>query len=287
MRHSAQSTRIGIAVSFATCLILSSCRGPAGSVAIVDPVIAYLSPGSVRSFSSVAGKPTILPETGTQAALYAALDAATPLTVFLTPLLGNEIPAILSRNDSTRVAYLGTAAPQPDPRLYAAIFSPIDAAEAGGRLAAEEASRLRGEPPARVAAVFSGANDIEARADAFVAAFVSAGGTGEPVIEFSASGFSQAVADKLKSMDIRVAYVSSSPRDSESWTVEAFDPYAFVAAEYAMPIDRSGSSANAFIVWDIEKTLSLLGANLSKDRFGSFPGAWKTVRNGQTGGNLP
>jgi len=273
-----------ITFSFVAGLLLASCRGPADSVAVVDPVLAYLSPAAVRSFSAVAGGATVLPETSTQAALYAALDEATPATVFLSPLLGSEIRTILSRNDGARVAYLGIASPEPDPRLYAAIFSSADAAAAGGRLAAEEASRIRGDAPARVAAVFSGAGDADERAAAFVAAFAAAGGSGAPIVERSESGFSQAVAERLRAMDVRVAYVSAPPGDLERWAFEAFDPYAFVALEYALPAD-SGSSADAFIAWDVAGTLSLLSASLSDERPGSVPGAWKTVRNGRYGGN--
>lgn len=265
--------------------MLASCRGPAGSVAFVDPVLAYLSPGTVRSFSAVAGEATVLPDTGPQAALYAALDDAAPATVFLTPLLGSEIRTILSRDDRTRVAYVGTASPEPDPRLYAAILSSADAAAAGGRLAAEEASRLGGAAPVRVAAVFSGADDAGARAAAFVAAYASAGGTDEPIVESTAAGFSQAVAERLRAMDVRVAYIAAPPGDTERWAVEAFDPYAFVACEYALPADRPASSVDAFVAWDVAKTLANLGDSLSQGRPGSIPGAWKTIRNGRYGGN--
>ncbi len=266
-------------------MLLASCRGPAGSVAFVDPVLAYLSPGTVRSFSSVAAEAIVLPDTGSQAALYAALDDAAPEAVFLTPLLGSEIRTILSRNGGARVAYLGTASPEPDTRLYAAVFSSADAAAAGGRLAAEEASRIGGASPVRVAAVFSGADDTGARAAAFVAAYASAGGIGEPIVEFSAAGFSQAVAERLRAMDVRAAYIAASPGDTERWAVEAFDPYAFVACEYALPADRPGSSADAFVAWDVARTLADLGESLSEGRPGSIPGAWKTVRNGRYGGN--
>lgn len=267
-----------------------ACQGPAASLAVIDPVFAYLAPDSIKSFSATAQARSLLPDTEASASLYATIDAKAPKIVFLTPLLASEIEPILSRNDETRVIYLGNAHPRPNPRLYAAVFSSTDAAARAGDLAAAEAARLKAElpaddPPPSVAAVFAGTEELDARSEAFLEAYRAAGGSGVPIIEQSAQGFSQIVADRLKSLDIRIGYIAAAPRDAERWAHQAFDQYAYLAMEYSLPPQQTSSRADSFVAWDIEATLSSLRKNLSAGEARIDKGLWKIVLNDQTGGN--
>jgi len=268
-----------------TSLLIVTCRGPAGSLAIVDPVFAYLSPESMASFATTAREMTVLPESNLSASLYAVIDTKKPETVILSPLLASEITSILGRNDETRVAYLGPAPIQPHPRLYAALFSSVDAAEMAGRLAAVEASRLSGEGLVRVAAVFSGSSEQEKLSEAFSRSFSEEGGPGTPLVELAPAGFSQDSADRLRALDIRIAYIAASPRDTNRWIRQGFDQYSFVIAENPLPSRPTDSRPDAFVCWDIDATLDMLEKNLSDGMAGVSGGRWKTVMTGQTDGN--
>ena len=269
------AARLLALLSAGLCMACISCRGPAGSVAVMDPVFAWLSPAGAGAFGSVARDVVELPDSGASAALYAALDSAKPHTVFLSPLLASEIQAILSRDGNARVAYLGNATPASDRRLYAAVFSSIDAASLAGAILAAESVKIG--PEARAAAVFTDPSVAEAASAAFRDAFMAAGGAQEPRIELSTQGFSQNVADRLKSQDIRAAYVSAPPRDAERWTKQAFDPSAFVIIEQGLPPSPTVSSADAFVAWDVESSVSSLGSRLETGQAGAMPGAWKYV----------
>ena len=186
--------------------------------------------------------------------------------------------------------YLGNARPKPNPRLYAAVYSSIDAAARAGSLAAAEAARLKAElpadsPPPSVAAVFAGTAELDARSEAFLEAYRAAGGAGVPTIERSAQGFSQIVADRLKSLDIRVGYIAAAPRDAERWARQAFDQYAYLAVEYSLPSQQKSSRADSFVAWDIEETVAALRQNLSAGDARIDKGLWKIVLNDQTNGN--
>jgi hypothetical protein len=253
-------------------------------------VFAYLSPDSVKTYARAAQELALLPDSNASATLYATIDAQAPGIVLLSPLLASEIEPILSRNDETRVMYLGNAQPRSHPRLTAAVFYSMDAASRGGMLAAAESTRLMAVPsadrqPPRVVAVFAGNGDAEACSDAFVEAYRAAGGYGEPMIEISAQGFVQAAAERLKTLDVRVGYIAAVPRDAERWARQAFDQYAYLAMEYSLPPLQTTSQADAFIVWDIEATLSTLVLKLSAEGEHIEKGLWKTVENDQTDSN--
>jgi len=239
----------------------------------------------MASFSSAARDVTILPESDLSAALYAVIDTEKPDSVILSPLLASEISSILGRNDTTRVAYLGTAPLEAHPRLYAALFSSVDAAETAGTLAAAKTSKLSGEGADRVVVVVSGSTESEVLSAAFSRAFAEAGGQDTPLVELAPQGFSQESADRLRALDVRVAYVAASPRDTDRWVREGFDRYAFIIAEYPLPSGSPGSWADAFVCWDIDATLEVLGKNLVTGLPGVSGGRWKTVMNGQTDGN--
>lgn len=271
-------------------VFMTACQSPAASLAIIDPVFAYISPDAVQAFSSAARELTLLPDADASATLYATLDEQDPGTVFLSPLLASAIEPILARNAETRVVYFGPLQQTPHPRLHAAVFSSADAASRGGALAAAETSRLlaglpAGTPPPVVAAIFAGTADAETVSEAFTEAYFASGGTGEPMVEISGQGFAQAVAERLRTLDIRVGYIAAAPRDAERWVRQAFDQNAYVVMEYALPSPRATSRADVFIVWDIEETLSALVQKLPAEATGTEKGRWKTVPNDQTGIN--
>jgi len=271
-------------------LLVSACQSPAASLAIMDPVFAYLSPDSIKTYSSAARDLALLPDADASAALYAVIDAQAPVTVFLSPLLAQEIDPILARNEQTRIVYLGNVQPKTSSRLYAAVFSSMDAASQGGRLAAAEAIRLDAEQQAGkiqtgVAAIFAGLSEAEACSEAFMVAYRTAGGPGEPLVEVSIQGFSQVVADRLASLDLRVGYLAAPPHDAERWARQGFDQSTYILMEYALPSQQTTSLADAFIAWDIAGTMSSLVEKLSAEVSGIEKGHWKTVLNEQRAGN--
>ncbi|PKL09572.1 MAG: hypothetical protein CVV51_03100 [Spirochaetae bacterium HGW-Spirochaetae-7] len=249
---------------------MAGCR-LAGSMAFVDPVFAYAAPKAARAFSAVARTVATLPGEGASALMFAGLDSNDPRVVFLSPLLASEIRGILSRNADTLVAYIGEADPAPDPRLFAAVFSSVDAASLAGQSLAARSGKNEGADASSVGAIFRDSREAEA----FIAAYNSAGGEPSPVVEIAASGYSQAVADRFKALDIGSGYVSASPRDVERWVREAFDSYAFVVTEYPLPPDRPVSAASASIVWDFDGTLEALRTAVEDRRPGSMPGKWR------------
>lgn len=253
--------------------MLASCRGPVGALAVLDPVFVHLAPEAARTFASRTGEQLMLPATGASTALYGALDSKNPPTVYLSPLLASEVGPILSRDPAVRVAYLGNAAPARHDRLYAALFSASDAASLAGRALAREAQKLG--PEARVAALFSGFSEAEAAALAFREAFMAHGALAEPTIHTSPDGYNQAAADRLKALDIRAAYISAPPRESERWAVQSFDPEAYIVIEQALAPSPTVSMADAFIAWDLEATLDVLTGRLASSRPGTVPGVWK------------
>ncbi len=284
------ATGIAGTAVFSLCILLTACQSPAASLAVIDPVFAYLSPDSVKAFSNAAHEVEMLPDSGASAALYATIDAQAPKSVLLSPLLASEIEPILKRNNETSVVYLGNVRPEPHPRLIAAVFSSVDAASQGGRLTAAESTRLiaelpSGNPPPSIAAVFSGIVDAEACSEAFMQAYRAAGGQGEPLVEISAQGFAQAMAERLKTLDIRIGYIAAPPREAERWARQGFDQYAHLVMEYALPTSGTTSLADAFIAWDVEATLTTLVLKLPANEAGLEKGSWKTVPNDQTDGN--
>jgi len=284
-----RATRIAGTLVLCLYVLLTACQSPVASLAVIDPVFAYLSPESVKVFSKATQSLALLPDSGASAALYATIDAQSPRSVLLSPLLASEIEPILKRNDETRVVYLGNARPEPHPRLTAAVFSSVDAATQGCLLAAAESTRLTaelpsGNPPPSVAAVFSGITDAETCSGAFILAYRSAGGLGEPLIEISVQGFAQAAAERLKTLDIRIGYIAAPPRDAERWARQGFDQYAYLVLENPLPSSMTTSLADSFIIWDMEATLSALVKKQLAQEAGLEKGSWKTVPNGQTDG---
>lgn len=283
-RHRNPTTlRLSAALAAVAAALSFSCGALEGSLAVVDPVLAELSPDAAEAIGSYAGAIVVLPDEDASAALYAAIDARDPETLFLSPLLAAEIPYILARGGDARVACVAASAPAPDPRLCAAVFSPVDAAALAGAIAAEEAIRLSRTATPIVAAVLSSG---EAARDAFIEAYAAAGGPGEPVVELADGGFSQAAADRLDSMDVRVAYVSVPPDQNARWLDSALGEYAFRIVAEAIPADGPlvggfvpVRSADAVIAWDLEATMAELSEFLRSGGSGTVPGRWKAVRS--------
>jgi len=217
--------------------------------------------------------------------LYGLLDNPSGNSILLSPLLGSEIEAILSRNDSTFVGYFGENKPKDHPRLFSTIFSPVDAARLAGAQAAVESLRQATGAEVRVAAVFAPiipptqGDSVQTReaSEAFLASYRQSGGVGEPYIEVSQQSFSQPAAERLAKLDIQVGYVSASPRETERWILQSFDEQTFKIVEYALPEAVPVFPVSALIVWDMEATLRLLHSNVSQHLSGSSPGTWKYV----------
>jgi hypothetical protein len=240
--------------------------------------MAYAVPSTARLFSSVVRDVVALPESGTSAALYAGIEELSPRVVFLSPLLSSEIETILSMDPSRIVAMYGEGSPKAEPRLYVAEFSRVEAARLAGAFVAAEVNQ--GAAGLKVAAIFSGST-MESRrsaSEAFNAAFLSAGGTGTPSLELVTEDYSHEVARKLASLDIRAAYVSAPPDTVERWVREAFDPFASIIAEYALPSDQMETHAGALVTWDVGSTLKRLSEAIEASNNERIPGTWSVKR---------
>ena len=255
-------------------ILFTSCQAPQGTAGFIDPVFAYAVPSSARLFASAVRDVIILPETGTSAALYAGLEGLSPRVVLLSPLLATEIDSILSTDDSRIVAIFGESTEKAKPRVHAAGFSSIDAARQAGSTAAAETSA--GKADAKVCGLFAGSSmeELRAAAAAFSEAYVASGGRGEPLLEMVEDGFSQALAQKIASFDVRIAYVSAPPDSAERWIREAFDPDAYVMAELPLPSEQHPTLADALVVWDIGSTLRMLLAGIENGNNEHVSGVW-------------
>lgn len=251
----------------------------------MDPILAALERETLAAYRGAAGALAVLPEDGAGPALYAAIDRKNPDWVLLSPLLGSEIPSILDSDPDIKVAYAGTRAPADDKRLFAARFSPLDAAAlAAGVLAKQAAERSEPEKPALAAAVFSGPSAQEA-ADAFKAAWASAGGPDTAIVTVARDGFAPATAAELKLLDVRVAYVSAPLAELSRWAGEAFAPETWIAAEYPLPgeLERSPSTRgmarlfDALVSWNLKATLDSLIGRMKKGANGSDSGLWQVI----------
>lgn len=245
-------------------------------MAIIDDSFAYLYPKTAQAFSKIADTLTILPRSEASTALYAALDEEEAHTFYLSPLLASEISTILSRNDASRVAYMGTATLPVNPRLYAAIFSSLDAADLAAKFLAAHRDSKTDPEQARIAALFTG-SEADLRAETFMKAYLKAGGPGELIVRTTPEGYSQTLAEELLSLDIGSGYVSSTPADTQRWLTQGFDPYAFVIVENALPDSDSLTMAYGAVAWNVEATLASLHQKLSQGQTGQSPGTWKII----------
>lgn len=252
-------------------------------MALIDDGFAYLYPEAKEAFSKKVASITMLPPSGASTELYAALDEEQPNTIYLSPLLSGDIPTILSRNDTTRIAYMGTATLRQDPRLFVAHFSSSDAATMAARFMATRRETQTKPQETLSAAVFTG-NDADTIAKTFLQAYREAGGQGEPIIKTSYEPYSQAIADELRSMDIVEAYIACPPSETARWLAQGFDPYAYILVEYALPDVHETTMASGAAAWDIEATLGSLSKIVSNGMAGQIPGTWKIIEYRRKGG---
>jgi hypothetical protein len=177
-------------------------------------------------------------------------------------------------DDSRIVAIFGEGSRSAAPRLHSAEFSSIEAARLAGSAAAAENSGT--QAGSRVAGVFAGApiETLQKASGAFAAAYAAAGGSGTPVLETTEEDFSQALAQKMASLDIGIVYVSTPPDTTERWLREAFDPFAYLIAEMPLPSSRHQTIADAMVVWDIGATLRTLSAGIENGSHGQMAGIW-------------
>jgi len=242
----------------------------------MDPILAAAVPDSTAWYAAAARRVIVLPETDAVAALYADIDTMKPRAVVLSPLLGSEIAPILGRNETTRVAYIGYAMPTAHPRLFSATFTVVEAAEAAGTiLAARAASQGTGLVYAILAGFPPGTSAVAA--EALVQAYGRAGGIDAPRVEILAEPFSQQLADRLRSLDIRTAYVSAPEGETERWMAQAFDRSAYMIAARAFPLRPSLTLAKAQVVWDMKATLGAVLKRLDADQNGDNPGIWQVL----------
>ncbi|GAB1455562.1 hypothetical protein MASR2M48_08690 [Spirochaetota bacterium] len=243
-------------------------------MAVIDDGFAYLYPKAAQAFSKKASTITRLPPMEASTALYAALDEEQAHTIYLTPLLSSEIPTILSRNESTRVAYMGTATLRPRPRLYTAIFSSMDAADLAARYLATHHDNNEKPEGTRTAALFAG-SEADRLAKRFTEIYRQAGGLGDLIVRTTSDTYSQTLADELKSFDIVAGYLASSPSETEQWLSQAFDPYAHIVVEYALPDSGGATMAHRAVAWNVEATIASLHEKLTTHLEGEIPGIWK------------
>lgn len=231
-------------------------------------------PDATAWYAAAAGKVIVLPEANAASTLYADIDAMKPRAVVLSPLLGSEIAAILGRDDDTRVAYAGYMTPMAHPRLFSATFSTVGAAELAGTVLASRATQIG---TGLEYAIFAGyPTEIATQAaESFVQAYDKAGGTEPPRVEILPEPYSQQLADRLRSLDIRAAYVSAPQGVTERWISKAFDGSAFIIVERAFPLRQTATMAAIQIIWDMKATLRLVIRRLEEGHNGDIPGVWQ------------
>jgi len=256
--------------------ILASCHAPDASIAFIDPILAAAVPDSMEWYAAAARRVVVLPETDAAATLYADIDTMKPRAIVLSPLLGSELLPILGRDETTRVAYIGYTMPTAHSRLFSATFTAVEAAEAAASVLAARAAH---QSAMLAYAVFAGyPPETSARAaEALAQAYGKAGGIDPPRVEIIAEPFSQALADRLRSLDIRAAYVSAPEGETERWMAQAFDQSAYVIAARAFPLRPALTLAKAQVVWDMKATLDDVIIRLNASQNGDKPGIWQIL----------
>lgn len=255
---------------------LVSCHAHDAAIAFLDPILAAAVPEAGAWYAAAARRVVVLPETATAATLYADIDTIKPRTIVLSPLLGSELAPLLGRDETTRVAYVGYATPVAHPRLVSATFTAVEAAEAAGAVLA---ARMTRQGDGLAYALFAGyPPEISARAaEALLRAYGKSGGIDPPRVETLAEPFSQALADRLRSLDIRAACVLAPEGETERWIAQAFDRSAYVIAARAFPLGPALTLAKVQVVWDMRATLGDVIRRLDAGRNGDTPGLWRVL----------
>lgn len=270
------SALLKLSLIIAATASLSACDAAYASIAFVDPILAGAVPEAKAWYAAAARTVIVLPETGTAAALYAGIEAHNPQAIVLSPLLGSEISAILERDDHTAVVYAGSTSPEPHPRLFSATFSIDEAARMAGAMLARSGHSMGG---GLVCAVFAGYPPrIAAQAsEAFTLSYGEAESAAAVRLITLTEPFSQMVAEQLRSLDIRAAYVSAPEDETERWIAQAFDRSTLVVTARAVPLRPTLSMAAVQLVWDMEATLRLVEQRLEAGKSGDSPGIWQVL----------
>lgn len=273
----------GVALAVALLVPCGSCRrAPRDSLGLVDHAFSYLYPSASAAFGAVARRVVVLPTEEPQAALYAAVDAAKPRIVYLSPLLAAEIAPLLARDELVRVAYLGPARPATHPRLYSVAFSSDAPARlAAAELAAELSSMGDRGAGATVVALFSGPASEGGAPEAFRSAFEASGVSARLTVERAAHGFSQAIAEALRRLDVRAAYIAAPASELERWASQAFDEYAILAAEAPLSRPEPPPGIDILLCWDVAASLGRLSGLVDRDGGLEVEGSWEAVRSGK------
>lgn len=267
---------LGFFLAVAAAANLSACDPARASVAYVDPILAVAVPEARSWYATAARQVVVLPETDTTAALYADIDSKKPRSIVLSPLLGSEVDAILGRDATTAVIYAGYTSPAPHPRLFTATFSITEPSRMAGTMLAA-IGRASGD--GLVCAVFAGfPPDAEASAsEAFASACAAAGNPGAPRILTIAEPFSQALAEQLRSLDVRAAYLCAPEDQAERWLAQAFDRSATVVVARAFPLRPERTLASVQLVWDMQASLALVDSGRRAGKSGDIAGVWRAL----------
>lgn len=246
-------------------------KGLPDSLVVLDPVLPIIAPEAAAAIGRQGRHTIILPYEGSER-LYAVLATEAPAIVFLSPLLSPELDGILDSAPGAKVVYVGAYKPAPAAGLYSAGFSSADAAELAGKILADQSLALTGQ----VLAVGIFMIGSEEAAERFVSSYMAGKSGNKPIIEYLASTWSAATANRLSTLDIRQAYIAIPGKDAARWSREAFATGTYVLLESALGGDLD-PSLDAMLVWDIEHSLTTLVKALNVTESASIGGIWKLI----------
>lgn len=265
-----------VTISLITLLALlvsaGSCtRSLPGSLVVLDPVLPVIAPEAASALGRHGRKTMILSYEASEN-LYAVVAAETPNILFLSPLLAPELNRIVDSAPETKVLYVGSTDPAPREGLYSARFSSADAAELAGTVLASQAQTL----PEGVLCVGIFTSGAEEAAERFVSSYVAGKSVNKPIIEYIAANWSATLANRLKALDIRLAYIAIPGKDAARWAREAFAESTYVLLESALA-EEVDPALDAVLVWDIENSLQALVKTLAVTESASIGGIWKIL----------
>lgn len=257
---------------FLLLVLVSSCtRGLPDSLVVLDPVLPVIAPEATATLSRYGRRTVVLPYEASEN-LYTLLAAESPAIVILSPLLAPELNRILDSAPGTQVLYMGSFKPTPREGLYSADFSSADAASLAGTVLAEHSQGL----PEGILCAGIFMSGAEEAAERFVASYLAVNSGNKPIIEYIATPWSASTANRLKSLDIRQAYIAIQGKDAARWAREAFTGSSYVLLESALGKEID-PSLDALIVWDIEQSLKALIKALAVTESASIGGTWKLL----------
>ncbi len=266
--------------------LLFSCSNNA--IAIIDPIFAKLDTGTDHSYRKVAQKVIVLSSENTQEELYDIIEMHSPKTIFLSPLLSAEIPAILSRDENTVICLLSAQEPKPDKRLFSSVFYSEGAAELGARLMASYIKKAKhnNENPLCIA-IFSGKASQSSAPELFSSVFESENPGASLVTERIYGGYNSKAAQNIKNSDYRAAYISAELQELDDWAANAFDKNTLLIAEYPLAKPTQNALFQYYICWDIQESLIDLDRMRQQNSGNLSQAKWKTVQTGNKKARKP